>query len=187
MADYTAEKVEVNPYFDIELLMTVSQESRIGGDTMQRLAGRWEAWVKELNAYKVNTGKIEYLVVWLNEAVEADVDSMWESSPSDAYIVGALAQVMCMTVVHDVMPHIQEVGCAPAPKPTEKLQEALADLGIPYNEPVTALSRRYAVVTHHPFKGGCEICYLQKDCPKGSGAGNEPATFELPGFEYKPL
>lgn len=183
MADYTAETLQANPYFDIELLMRVSQETRIGGDVMMRLAKRWEAWLPELNVRRIDTGKIQYLVVWLNESVEEDIDRAWEESPSDAFMIGALAQTLCMGVVHSLIPEVEEAGCAPAPKPTESLRAALEAEGVPYNTPVTALTRRYAVVTHFPFKGGCEICYLQSNCPKGQGKSNAGSSFVLPGFE----
>jgi hypothetical protein len=38
------------------------------------------------------------------------------------------------------------------------------------------------VVTHYPFKGGCEICTLQHACPKAQGSG-EGASVLLPGYE----
>ena len=72
---------------------------------------------------------------------------------------------------------------AESPKPTATLREALAAEGIPYsNDKDPILSRRYAVVTHYPFKGGCEICVLQSNCPKGQGQ-MEAASVVLPGYE----
>ena len=41
------------------------------------------------------------------------------------------------------------------------------------------LARRYAVVTHYPYRGGCEICTLQQQCPKSGG----DMTVTLPGYE----
>ena len=41
---------------------------------------------------------------------------------------------------------------------------------------------RFALVTHYPFKGGCEICHLQSNCPKGQGK-SEAASVVLPGYE----
>ena len=37
-------------------------------------------------------------------------------------------------------------------------------------------------MTHYPFKGGCEICHLQSNCPKGQGK-SEAASVVLPGYE----
>ena len=67
------------------------------------------------------------------------------------------------------------------------LREALEAEGIPYtNDKDPILSRRYAVVTHYPFKGGCEICVLQSNCPKGQGQ-MEAASVVLPGYERPQL
>ena len=94
---------------------------------------------------------------------------------------------MCMAAVHGVIPEIEDAGCAPAPKPTAALREALEAEGIPYtNDKDPILSRRYAVVTHYPFKGGCEICVLQSNCPKGQGQ-MEAASVVLPGYERPQL
>lgn len=182
MSEYTSEVIEISPYFDIELLMSVSQETRIGGEVMQRLAKRWEAWLPLLNVRRIDTGKIQYLAVWLDGAVEDEVDKAWEDAPSDAYVINALAQTMCMSVVHEVLPEIEDAGCAPAPKPTEKLRAAMEAEGVPYNT-AGNLSRRFAVVTHYPFKGGCEICHLQSDCPKGQGQTGSKSSLVLPGYE----
>lgn len=129
-------------------------------------------------------GQIKYLLVALDESVEQDVDKAWEGSPSNAFLYNALAQTMCMAAVHAVIPEVQDAGCAPAPKPTATLREALEAEGIPYsNDKDPILSRRYAVVTHYPFKGGCEICVLQSNCPKGQGQ-MEATSVVLPGYEH---
>ncbi|MFV0421414.1 hypothetical protein [Oleidesulfovibrio sp.] len=182
MAEHTSEAVEVTPYFDVEMFMGVAQETRIGGQMMDRLVDCWEKWSKELTVRRVKAGKIEYLVVWLGEPVEVEVDGLWEKSPSEAHLYNSLAQSIVMAAVHEILPEVQDAGCAPGPKPTEALKDALEAEGIPYNLSETALSRRYAVVTHYPFKGGCEICYLLPNCPKGNG-DNSSSTIVLPGFE----
>lgn len=183
MSEYTSEVLEVRPYLDMELLMSVSQENRVDGNTMEMMTQFWESWAPRLNVRKLKVGKIQYLAVWLDESVEADVDGVWDTSPSSAFLAGSLAQVMVMCAVNQVLPEVQDAGCAPAPKPTDGLVEALEEEGCPYNADATALSRRFAVITHFPFKGACEICYLQKDCPKGAGMNKDASSIVLPGFE----
>lgn len=182
MTTYTAERLEVTPYFDLERLMELSQETRLGGEVLERLVQRWEQWVPHLHVRRLDMGKVQYLLAWLEQDVEAQVDQLWEDSPSDAFLYNSLAQLMCMGAVHQVLPEIEDAGCAPAPRPTEKLAVALQAEGLPYKGEGPSLSLRYAVVTHYPFKGACEICHLQANCPKGQGQAGA-ASVVLPGYE----
>jgi hypothetical protein len=159
----------------------VSRETRLGGALTERLMQRWERWAPEAHALRVITATGEYLAVWLNEKVEQDVDRDWEQSPSDAYFYNALAQVLCMSVAHGILPEIGEAGCAPAPRTSDELRAALDAGGLPYTSGGT-LARRYAVVTHYPFQGGCELCSLQHACPRAQGTG-DAASILLPGHE----
>jgi len=178
---YSAEPLEIHPYFDLELIMSMGQETRLGGAVTERLMLLWEQWMPEVHALHVKTDPIAYLAVWLNETVEEEVDRAWVESPSDAYLYNTLAQVLCMSTVYGILPEVQETGCAPAPHVTDKLRAALSAEGLPYT-PSGTPTRRYAVVTHYPFKGGCEICSLQHACPKAQGMG-EAASILLPGYE----
>ena len=173
--------MEIQPYFDLELLMAMSGETRLGGAVTERLMQVWEQWLPEVHAVRIGTAPAEYLAVWLNKKVEEDVDKTWDESPTDAYLYNALAQVLCMGAVHGILPEIQDAGCAPAPRVADKLRAALAAEGLPYTSGGTP-ARRYAVVTHYPFKGGCEICTLQHACPKAQGTG-ESTSVLLPGYE----
>ncbi len=182
MNKYTIESIEVNPFFDLELVMRNSQETRIGGNTLERFANYWEDWSKKICARTVDTGKVKYLVVWLPEEVEEIIDTAWAESPTQAYLDNALAQTLCMGAVHELLPDVEDAGCAPAPRPTDTLRAALEEAGIPYKDDGPTLSRRFAVVTHYPFKGACEICYLQDNCPKGQGQAGASSVL-LPGYE----
>ena len=174
--------IEAEPYFDLELFMTVSQETRVGADIMDRLTTMWERWQPHAHALKIADGNKAYLLVWLGSQVEDDVDDAWENTPSEAFLLNALAQVMCMGLVHAILPEVEEMGCAPAAPRSTVLAKALEEAGVPYaSEREIALSRRYAVVTHMPFRGGCEICALRDACPKANGDG--PHSIVLPGHE----
>ena len=182
MSEITVTEHEIRPYFDMEGFMTLSQESRLGGATLERLCKLWEEWMPQLRVCEIKTAKISYLAVWLPESVERQVDAAWEKSPSDGWQDNNLAQYMCMSAVQEVLPQVEDAGCAPAPRPTEALREALSGLGLEYREDAPTLNRRFALVTHYPFKGGCEICHptVPRDrararppawcCPAMSGA-----------------
>lgn len=182
MADYSAKDLEVAPYFDLELLLSASKETRVGGALMDGLGKAWERWLPHARARQITTEQGSYLLAWLEEPVEEEVDDKWEETPSEAFMYNALAQVMCMGIVHSLLPEVEEAGCAPAPRPTDALADALEAEGVPYLMPgEPGLARRFAVVTYYPFKGGCEICMLQKQCPKAGGDNGMSIT--LPGFE----
>ncbi|MDO5537237.1 MAG: hypothetical protein Q4F72_06880, partial [Desulfovibrionaceae bacterium] len=150
---------------------------------MKRLGDLWDQWLPTLSVYKMVCGKISYLLVWLPEEVEELVDRTWKDSPSDGFFANTLAQYMCMQAVNEMIPQVETVGCAPAPRPTESLRDALKDFDLSYSEEMDVLTRRFAVVTFYPFRGGCEICHLQKHCPKGNGETGTSVV--LPGFEKR--
>lgn len=174
---------DIKPYFDLEAFMQMSRETRVGGATLERLMAFWEKWMALLNVYTISTENISWLIVWLPQEVEETVDDTWGKSASDGFLVNNLAQFMCMSVIQELLPQVEDGGCAPSPRPTAILRETLTGLGIPYkNENSSLLSRRYAVLTHYPYKGGCEICHMQSHCPKGQGQA-ESAGVLLPGYE----
>ena len=180
---FSTEKIQCFPWFDMELLLQLSQEKRLGGEMMELCAKKWEEWSKTLKVTKIITEKRQYLLIQLDESVEGVVDEAWDNRPSEGHLLNALAQTMCMAVARDLLPEVEDAGCAPAPKPTEELKAALAELGAPYIADGPMLSKRYSVLTNFPFKGGCEICAMFKDCPKGQGKAEDVNTLLLPGFE----
>lgn len=183
MSQYAKEILPVSPSCDVELLMGLLQETRLGGQVMENLAKTWGRWLPELHVIKLDTGKIRYLVVWLGEAVEKEVDDVWARSASDGFRLNGLAQAMCMGAVYQCLPEVEGAGCAPAPKPTDALRAALEAEGIPYQEASgPTLCRRFSVLTHFPFRGACDICYLQKNCPKANGQSDSFHSVELPGL-----
>lgn len=181
---HSKEMLPLQPVFDIELMLGLLQEKRVGGQVMENLAQAWERWLPMLHAMKLELGKSRYLVIWLDEAVEKEVDETWASSPSDGFRLNALAQTMCMCAVYQILPEVEDAGCAPAPKPTEELRAALEAEGLPYQEPAgPTLCRRFSVLTHFPFKGACDICFLREDCPKANGRAESFSSVEIPGEE----
>ena len=182
MAEYTIKDLPVASEFDLELFISISQETRVSGAMMDVLSEAWDRWLPHARARLIETKGGNFLLASLGEAVEKDVDDKWSDAPSEGFMYNALAQVLCMGMVHSLIREVQEVGCAPAPKPTDVLADALEAENVPYavmGEP--GLARRFAVMTPHPFRGGCEICVLRKECPKMGGDRGTSVT--LPGFE----
>ena len=170
------------PYFDMELFLATAETTRLDGTTLDMCLERWRTWSNWLQIRTVTVNGGTFLAAWLEEDVEREVDAAWNTSPSEGFILNALAQTLCMCLVHERIPEIEEAGCAPLPRPSVALVEALVDAGLPAAaDAALRFGRKYAVVTPAPFGGGCEICALQETCPR-SGA-NGDAAFTLPGHE----
>lgn len=174
------EKMTVQPWFDMEQFMALSQETRMDGPLMDRCMALWKQWSEDLLVQCLLVDEKKYLLVVLGDSVENAVDAAWDKAPAEAFFLNALAQTLCMCAVHDVLPEVQEAGCAPSPRVSESLRQALETAGVPYQGQGPSLSRRFAVVTHYPFKGGCEICALKDNCPK---AGGGVSSVLLPGHQ----
>ncbi len=173
----------VNPVFDMEEFMNFSKENRLASSTVEKLVDLWEEWRPELKTAWIRHDGNAWLAIWLPEKVEQMIDDAWDSSPGEGFLKNSLAQYMCMAAVGEMLPQAADGGCAPAPKPDSALRRALGDLGLvdPAKNADTLL-RRYAILTHYPFRGGCEICALQENCPKAHGSA-ETASVVLPGYE----
>ena len=179
-----SQTLSIQPYFDLELFLHTAQESRLDGHDLEQCLSLWQEWSGLIKAHTVRAEARPYLALWLDEAIEDAVDTAWEQSPSHSFRLNALAQTLCMAAVHELVPEVEEAGCAPVPQGSLGLAEAVTAAGMACSaaEGVGALklSRRYAVVTPQPFRGGCEICALRSSCPR---SGNDESVLELPGFE----
>ena len=57
MSEYSKEMPAVRPVFDMELMLGLLQETRLGGQVMESLADAWERWqpfleVVDLSQYR---------------------------------------------------------------------------------------------------------------------------------------
>ena len=179
MNSYTKETLQVRPIFDFELLLGLLSEKRLGGKVLEELADVWERWLPKLHAIKLETGKGRYLALWLEQDVEKEVDEEWAKSAEYGFRLSALGQTMCQCAVYQLMPEVEEAGCAPAPEPTAALREALAAEGLDYQDVTHSMLPKFSVLTPFPFHGACDICYLRKECPKANGQANQFRTFEI--------
>lgn len=180
MSDVTLADLSVEPYFDLEDFMNFSKETRLDSATLENLLQYWEQWSGKLRAVQIASAGKSWLAAWLPDETGTEVEQAWTRLPSQGFMLNNLAQYLCMAAVRELVPQVEEMGCAPTPKPDASLREGLGKLGLV--SPDGALTNRYAVVTWHPFAGGCEICALSGDCPKQR---HEDAFsgIVLPGYE----
>lgn len=164
MSNYIIDSQAPKPVFDLERFMIMSGTKKMDGPTAERMGENWGRWIQFLQARKITAGDSGWMVIWLNDDVEQEVDNIWTDSPSEGFMLDALASTLCMCAVQEAMPEVEAQGCAPAPRPNRVLRKALDELGLPMTDEGT-LARRFSVVTYYPFKGGCTVCFLKDDCP----------------------
>jgi hypothetical protein len=167
MSRTKVEKKEAKPDFDIFYYMEVNQTKRIAQDMLERLEDFWAKWRDKVYAYKLTPsfakGDEGYLLVFLDEEVEKDVDALVDSGEVDPDSFHNLAITLVMSAAASIMPEIAEKGCAPLPKPAAEIQDAAEELGFVWIDDGSS-NRRYAVFTHHPYVGGCDACSQSDSC-----------------------
>lgn len=173
----TVTRIPVQPWFELEEFMNFAHETRLSNAAVESLAALWESWLGKLQAVQLQSGHAAWLAVWLSEDIELQIDDAWKVSPGEGFLINSLAQYLCMAAVSAILPQTAFLGCAPTPAPDADMNSALSNLKVASTD--GRLIRRYAVLTYHPFRGGCEICHLQNDCPKRGNA--DFATITLPG------
>lgn len=162
----------VRPWFDIESFMLMCGEKRLDGSGLETLARWHDAWLELLNVRKITAGSRSWLALWLPESVEDAVDAAWKESPDLGFRLNSLALYLSMSALRELVPQVEAAGCAPSPEPDDIIERALERAGLPYRDKRSGqLGRRYAVLTHYPFRGGCEVCHMRESCHKGQPAG----------------
>jgi hypothetical protein len=164
------EELALNPVFDLELFMILSQNKRLDAPTAAIADECWVQWRDRMRGVRLGPEKGGYLLVWLDESVEREVNKAWDDSPSRAFTMNSVAQSMLMAAIRDLVPEVAAGGCAPVPQPTPALKKALKELGVAWSDSA-ALERQYAMLTPFPFKGGCAICFLNDTCPNAGKHG----------------
>ncbi len=183
MSEVTVENLPVEPFFDLENFLMLCNEARIDGKMFEKLQKVWKEWTPLLNIKNLKQDKNSWVAVWLPEDVEKSVDKAWQDSSKLGYLYHNLAQFICMSVIHELIPQTLDGACAPAPKTSPECTAKLLKEGFlsPENN---APIRRYSILTWYPFKGGCEICTVKSKCPQGNTENNF-VSIELPGHEKR--
>ena len=162
----SVEAVAVQPEFDFFTYCELSGETRIEHDLLEELEPRFDEWsAKYLRAYKMTESEdTGYVILWLEQPVEDEVEGIWQDSPSAGMAFHNLAIHMVMSAVQNLAPELAEKGCAPLPKPTKDVLKAFEKLGLTWNKEGT-VNRQFAVFTNLPVQPGCGACMLRAKCP----------------------
>ena len=157
-------ELAIQPEFDFSTFLFLAQIDEIGPQEMLSVLATWENWSPHLKVYQLGDRK-GHVVVYLEAAVEDQVDGIWKQSPSEGFKHEAIAQTMIMGTLKALMPELGEKECAPVPEPTKPLRRTLDKLGLDMQES-GALNRKYATITPYPHRYGCERCHLKDSCIK---------------------
>ena len=164
MKSLAYQELETNPFFDLETYMLLSGVKRMDGEKARQLETDWNRFKDYLRAYRLGDKK-GYLLIYLDENFEQELDSIQEKDPDHGENLTILAQTMIMSLMQDLLPEAGTSGCAPLPEPNKILKRSLAKLDLEYSN-AGNLSRKFAVITPLPYTGGCEQCFKKGSCLK---------------------
>lgn len=103
------------------------------------------------------------LLIWMEHPMEKKMDSLWRASPSLAlamheHIIGLMTFHLRL-----YLPEIEAHSCAPLAHVPEDMHSDLVRIHL-LNARTGLCARRYAVITHWPWRGGCGHCALASTC-----------------------
>ena len=163
------EKIDTDIEFDMWLYAELSGETRIDNNFLTFAEPLWNKWLENLHVHSLKTEENEerYLLIYLDTAVDDEIDKVWKESPSDGLNCHNLAICMVMSVAKALIPELEQGRCAPMPTPVGEVQDAFDEVGLEWDTEGT-LNHKYVVFTHKPYAGGCDLCFLEESCPKSS-------------------
>ncbi|MDD4953069.1 MAG: hypothetical protein PHV85_11010 [Desulfovibrionaceae bacterium] len=167
MKSIKIKEIGISPEFDMFSYCELAGDNRLDQETLDELGERWDQWTGRIKAFELlnPVGGAKYLLIFMDQEVEQDIEEAWRESPVMGLALHNLAICMVMSAAQGLIPELAEGSCAPLPKPGPAIQEAFEDLGLAWSVEGT-INRRFAVFTPYPYAGGCEICYLEQTCPR---------------------
>ncbi len=169
---------EVHPRFDLQSYMFLAQTQTLSPQRILAMTELWEKWYPLLNVYTFGEKK-GYLLVFLEHAIEPEMEELWKKSQEQAFLDEALAQTMIMSTLRLFIPELSTTKCAPLPEPNKTLKRSLSKLDITLTNRGT-FGYKYATLTYYPGRSGCDKCFLRSSCPKKLGLGSQQ-TYTMPG------
>ncbi len=164
MKSLKAQKIAITSFFDLETYMLLSETRRVQGDKAQELEQTWKWVFPHLKAYRLGERK-GYLLIFLDKALEDELDAIMEQDEARGEEIQTLAQAMIMAAMLEALPEAGMGSCAPIPEPNKVLKRSLAQLGLEfYNS--GRMNVRFGVLTKLPFSGGCDTCFIKSTCAK---------------------
>ncbi len=159
-------RLDPRPRFDPAAFARTAQAGELTPDLAARMGALWPRFTEAVNAWRIEAedGGV-WLLLWLDETLEREVEARFAASPLFGFLEHALAVHAVMAAAALVEPALAEHGCAPVPAPHPAVAEAARRLGLSWPEKDT-MNRRYALLTALPFGGGCAGCVLARDCPR---------------------
>jgi hypothetical protein len=172
LARIDVEKLSPNPEFDLFLYMRVSGAPKVEQAVCDLCQTHWESFKEYLKGYRFAgpKGRQGVVLFFLEPVAEGLVEEAWARSPSEGFAMHNLAVSMVMAAAGEMVPEIEAGACAPLPTPDRELKRRLERLGLVWNE-AGNVGVQYAVMTHHPYAGGCAVCHLRASCPKSEVRG----------------
>lgn len=169
MSKYTVKELQAQPAFDFWQYAELSGETRLDQRLIEKFGPVWNEWVGFLRVYQLenSSGHGSFLLIYLEQEVDAAVDAIWDESPSDGLAFHNLAICMVMSAAGSLVTELGEGKCAPLPRAGEGVREAMKDKDIEWTDD-NAINRKFAVFTPYPYNGGCEICLMSHTCPNSA-------------------
>ncbi len=172
MGEASIEVISAKPEFDLMYYLDVCGSSRIEHELLEKIEAAWKDWKDRLHVYRITPSHAKkgegFLLVFLSQSVEDAVEEAWQVSPSEGMSFHNLGITLVMSAAQSLVPEVADKGCAPLPRPGREVLEAFEKLGLGWNEETRTADRQYAVFTHMPYAGGCEICCLSRTCPNST-------------------
>jgi hypothetical protein len=162
---------KVHPEFDLMVFMERSGGRRVNQAAMEAAEDYWKKWLEKVSAYKLVEGDADpgcdpgFLLTFLDQSVEADVDAEWQKDNDLGMLLHQLAIYLVTAAAVDAVPELysEKGGAIPEAPFTPQALDAMKSTGFGLKQDSTP-THQYMIFTNHPYKGSCETCGHGDSC-----------------------